>query len=31
MSLTKIMPDKEIIKKVTEILFKELGYTLISR
>ncbi|MFZ4526588.1 MAG: hypothetical protein ACOYOE_13930 [Chlorobium sp.] len=27
MSLTKMMPDKEVIKKVTEILFKELGYT----
>ncbi|MEI7695740.1 MAG: hypothetical protein WCI64_08880 [Chlorobium sp.] len=27
MSLTKMMPDKELIKKVTEILFRELGYT----
>ncbi len=27
MSLTKMMPDKELIRKVTEILFKELGYT----
>jgi hypothetical protein len=27
MSITKLMPDKELIKKVTEILFKELGYT----
>ncbi len=27
MSLTKIMPDKELIIKVTEILFKELGYS----
>lgn len=26
MSLTKMMPDKELVKKVTEILFKELGY-----
>ncbi len=27
MSLTTMMPDKELIKKVTEILFRELGYT----
>ncbi len=27
MSVTKLMPDKELIRKVTEILFKELGYT----
>ena len=27
MSLTKLMPDKDLIKKVTELLFKELGYT----
>jgi len=27
MSFTKMMPDKELIKTVTEILFKELGYT----
>ncbi|NTW70443.1 MAG: hypothetical protein HGB23_11490 [Chlorobiaceae bacterium] len=26
MSITKLMPDKDLIKKVTEILFKELGY-----
>ncbi len=27
MSMTKLMPDKELIKKVTELLFEELGYT----
>jgi len=27
MSITKLMPDKDLIKKVTELLFKELGYT----
>ncbi len=27
MSMTKMIPDKELIRKVTEILFKELGYT----
>jgi len=26
MSITKLMPDKELIRKVTEILFKELCY-----
>lgn len=26
MSITKLMPDKDLIKKVTKILFKELGY-----
>jgi len=26
MSITKLMPDKDLINKVTEILFKELGY-----
>jgi hypothetical protein len=28
MSLTKMMPDKGLIRKVTEILFKELGYSI---
>ena len=27
MSITKLMPDKDLIKKVTELLFKDLGYT----
>lgn len=27
MSLTQMMPDKELTKKVTEILFRELGYS----
>ena len=27
MSITRLMPDKDLIDKVTELLFKELGYT----
>jgi hypothetical protein len=27
MSITRLMPDKDLIEKVTELLFKELGYT----
>ena len=27
MSITRLMTDKDLIEKVTELLFKELGYT----